>query len=225
MNCAHCGDLITDPRRHRFCSDACGYRAASRRAYVRHRAKIVAARAARRERDKPAFLARAREYSRRWRTAHPNRNRSPKKRDRAQQIAYMRAYNARPDIKARRRARDERLRDQLRTDAKRYRETHRDRMRQLYHRGAHRRRARKRGAESERVDRIVVFQRARWRCQLCGCRTPKRLMGTLRPTAPTLDHIVALAAGGTHTYRNVQCACWSCNTDKRTRALGQPSLF
>jgi 5-methylcytosine-specific restriction endonuclease McrA len=29
--------------------------------------------------------------------------------------------------------------------------------------------------------------------------------------APTLDHIVPLSKGGSHTYDNLQCACFRCN--------------
>jgi 5-methylcytosine-specific restriction endonuclease McrA len=35
------------------------------------------------------------------------------------------------------------------------------------------------------------------------------------PDAPTVDHIIPLAKGGTHTWDNVQLAHWSCNSDKR----------
>jgi len=40
--------------------------------------------------------------------------------------------------------------------------------------------------------------------------TSKRWM----PNAPTVDHIIPLAKGGTHTWDNVQLAHWSCNGDK-----------
>jgi 5-methylcytosine-specific restriction endonuclease McrA len=34
-----------------------------------------------------------------------------------------------------------------------------------------------------------------------------------------------LAAGGAHTYRNVQCACHSCNQAKGAKVVGQLRLF
>jgi len=34
------------------------------------------------------------------------------------------------------------------------------------------------------------------------------------PNAPTVDHIIPLAKGGTHTWDNVQLAHWSCNSQK-----------
>ncbi len=69
-----------------------------------------------------------------------------------------------------------------------------------------------------------VFARDGWRCQLCGCGTPKRLRGTNAPNAPEVDHIVPIAAGGGHVWDNVQCACRRCNHRKRAKPLGQMRL-
>jgi 5-methylcytosine-specific restriction endonuclease McrA len=74
------------------------------------------------------------------------------------------------------------------------------------------------------VTPLKVFLRDGYRCQLCGCATPKRLRGTYKPNAPELDHIVPIAAGGGHTWDNVQCACRSCNHQKRDKPLGQMRL-
>lgn len=82
------------------------------------------------------------------------------------------------------------------------------------------RRARAR-ARSEPVDPLAVFERDGWRCQICGCKTPKRLRGTIDPRAPELDHIHSLALGGSHTWSNLQCACRACNVEKGARSLGQ----
>lgn len=88
-----------------------------------------------------------------------------------------------------------------------------------------RRRARQRGAEAQRVDPFVVFDRDGWRCQLCRRRTPKGSRGSLSDDAPELDHIVPLSKGGAHTYANTQCACRRCNGLKGSRPLGQTLLF
>lgn len=77
------------------------------------------------------------------------------------------------------------------------------------------RRARKRGASAEVFNPLDVFERDSWRCQLCGCKTPKRLRGT---------HNVPLAKGGDHTRQNCQCACRRCNQDKSDRIMGQLRL-
>lgn len=87
------------------------------------------------------------------------------------------------------------------------------------------RRARMHGAGRESVDPIVVFERDGWRCHLCQVRTPRRLRGTLDPCAPELDHIIPLAAGGEHSYRNTACACRSCNGIKGASVQGQLRLF
>lgn len=71
---------------------------------------------------------------------------------------------------------------------------------------------------------LEVFARDDWRCQLCGRRTPKRLRGTYKPNAPELDHIIPMAAGGGHTWDNVQCACRECNIKKHVRIRGQLRL-
>lgn len=89
-----------------------------------------------------------------------------------------------------------------------------------------RKRARKYGVAYEAVNRIRVFTRDGWRCQICGVKTPRALMGKLKPNAPELDHRVPISKGGPHTYANVQCACRSCNIAKGNRSeAGQLPLF
>lgn len=88
--------------------------------------------------------------------------------------------------------------------------------------GEKRRRARiKTNGKSERIVRRKVFERDRWMCRgehHKGRRTlDPRLVGTPDLRAPTLDHIVPLALGGTHTYDNVQCLCRDCNNRKGAR--------
>lgn len=83
------------------------------------------------------------------------------------------------------------------------------------------RRARQRGLMHQSIDPILVFERDRWRCKLCGTRAPKAKRGTIDPDAPELDHIVPLALGGTRTWGNVQCACRACNQKKGATPLGQ----
>lgn len=91
-----------------------------------------------------------------------------------------------------------------------------------------RRKARKvklRGVRVETVNLLKVLERDNWTCQLCGIKTPKKLRGTYDDRAPEVDHIVALAAGGEHSYRNTQCACRKCNIAKSGAAKGQLRLF
>ena len=89
-----------------------------------------------------------------------------------------------------------------------------------------RRKALARGANgSERVSPDRVFMRDGWRCGICGQKTLPSKRGTTHPRAPELDHIVALALGGSHTYANTQTACRACNGRKGAAAFGQLHLF
>jgi len=76
-----------------------------------------------------------------------------------------------------------------------------------------RRRARKREAFAEPVFRRKIFERDRWRCQICG-KAVKRTKEPPHPFAPTIDHIIPLNDGGTHEPANVQCAHFVCNCRK-----------
>jgi hypothetical protein len=92
--------------------------------------------------------------------------------------------------------------------------------------GKHRKRAKRAGVAYEPVNAMLVFQRDGWRCQVCGRSTPKSRRGTNHSNAPELDHRVPLAAGGPHSYDNVQCACRRCNGAKGSRFIvGQLPLF
>lgn len=109
---------------------------------------------------------------------------------------------------------------------------HREMARQKYRESPSRRVAKKRrkamerGARTaDRVDPLVVFDRDGWRCQICKAKTPTRLRGTIESRAPELDHIVALANGGSHSYGNVQCLCRACNIRKGATDYGQLHLF
>lgn len=83
------------------------------------------------------------------------------------------------------------------------------------------RNARIRGVNSEAFDPIDVLSRDRWRCQLCGVKTPKAKRGSIEYNAPELDHIVPLSKGGGHTRANTQCLCRRCNQAKSDTARGQ----
>ncbi len=88
-----------------------------------------------------------------------------------------------------------------------------------------RRKAKQRSVQVEPVNPMRVFERDGWRCQLCGRKTPRSLRGSLSDRAPELDHILPLGKGGSHEYRNTQCACRLCNAAKKDKPLGQTLLF
>lgn len=62
-----------------------------------------------------------------------------------------------------------------------------------------------------------VIKRDKGVCQICGkiCNQNDKRWGSFGPDFPTIDHIVPLARGGTHTWDNVQCVCAICNSYKR----------
>lgn len=94
------------------------------------------------------------------------------------------------------------------------------------HGKSHRKRARRAGVAYETVNRVQVFERDGWRCQVCGCSTPRAWIGSQHPQAPELDHRVPIAMGGGHTWANVQTACRRCNAAKGGwRVVGQLPLF
>lgn len=50
-------------------------------------------------------------------------------------------------------------------------------------------------------------------CSICGieCSFTDKRWGNFGPTYPTMDHIIPLSKGGSHTWDNVQIACGECN--------------
>lgn len=90
----------------------------------------------------------------------------------------------------------------------------------------HRRRARRFGVAYQPINKLKVFERDGWTCQICGRKTPKKLLGSINLKAPELDHRVPISKGGGHTLNNVQCACRRCNINKGNRTnAGQMRLF
>jgi len=75
-------------------------------------------------------------------------------------------------------------------------------------------RAKSYGADVEPINPIAIMERDAWTCHICGVEAPRELRGTMRWNAPELDHIIPLAAGGSHTYDNVACAHRACNLEK-----------
>ena len=89
-----------------------------------------------------------------------------------------------------------------------------EKRRVIARRGAALRAARKRGALFETVDWEAVRQSGT-HCHICGCRLPK--VRTPQNTQP--DHLVALAAGGAHSMRNLSPAHAACNRMRQDEPL------
>ena len=86
--------------------------------------------------------------------------------------------------------------------------------------GKHRARARYFGVEYETVNPLRVYERDKWMCGICKKPVNKRLKWP-NQMCVSLDHVVAMANGGPHTYANTQCAHWLCNTLKSDNDGGQ----
>lgn len=80
------------------------------------------------------------------------------------------------------------------------------------------RRALKRTTQIEPISEKIVYLRDGWICQHCKKRVNKELKWP-HPKSPSLDHIIPLNKGGTHTYKNVQLAHLLCNMSKKDTLL------
>lgn len=66
-----------------------------------------------------------------------------------------------------------------------------------------------------------IAERDGWICQLCGDPVDPSIQDH-GPDSPSLDHIVPVSRGGSHTCDNVQLAHLSCNVRKGNRLPGEP---
>ena len=99
-----------------------------------------------------------------------------------------------------------------------------DKYKQMRADAKRRRRARKYGnGPVDQINALAVYERDGWRCGICGKKVNRKLKHP-HPLSVSLDHIVALAKGGTHTIENVQCSHLICNSYKRDIGTGQLRL-
>ena len=78
----------------------------------------------------------------------------------------------------------------------------------------------KRTTEVESISEKEVYLRDGWICQHCKKRVDKRVKFPDLMSL-SLDHIVPLSKGGSHTYANVQLVHLSCNKSKKDGVLPQ----
>lgn len=78
----------------------------------------------------------------------------------------------------------------------------------------------------ESIPPTEIFLRDGYRCQYCKCKV-RTDVEVPHPRRATLDHIMPISNGGTHTRANLQTACFNCNcVVKRDRIEGnQLRLF
>lgn len=79
-----------------------------------------------------------------------------------------------------------------------------------------RRKARLAGVRTEPVDRAAIILRDRQTCYLCGKQ--------LKWRECTLDHVIPIAKGGSHTYANIRVACGPCNFSKQAKLIAQTAF-
>lgn len=111
---------------------------------------------------------------------------------------------------------DECRRLATRTNKKKLRQDNIEKYSELSRIAEYKRKSLKRAVAYEHIDRDTVFARDNYICQLCSkpidrnAKWPDSLFATL-------DHIVPLSKGGSHTYSNVQTAHLKCNCIKGNR--------
>jgi len=103
-------------------------------------------------------------------------------------------------------------------------ECHQVKRREVAHAAKQRRRALKREAYIAPVFRKKVFESDGYRCHICNKLT-KKTAKVPHPMAPTLDHLVPLAKGGTHEPVNCRTAHFICNSTKGDRLAGDQLLL
>lgn len=96
---------------------------------------------------------------------------------------------------------------------------HKDRL------NSERRDAAKRGAtEAERISRTTVGIRDQWQCGICHHHVDRSLRYP-DPMSPSLDHVVPLSDGGSHTYANVRISHLTCNVSRGNRGYSEQLLL
>lgn len=94
----------------------------------------------------------------------------------------------------------------------------------------HRRRTPARALGDRGITITRLIKRDGPRCYLCNRVTTnnkKTSRGKRPKLMATIDHVIPIAQGGTHTWANVRVACWNCNAKKSARVLNvyEPTLF
>jgi len=81
---------------------------------------------------------------------------------------------------------------------------------ELHRQRSHKRRALEAGSVVGPIDEAAIYAACDNKCVYCGSK--ERL---------ELDHVVAIAAGGSHTQDNLTLACQSCNRSKGAKPLDE----
>ncbi len=80
------------------------------------------------------------------------------------------------------------------------------------------------GVRREVYHDVDIYERDGWMCGICGQKINKRIKHP-DPRSGSIDHIVAISAGGIDVSINLQAAHLRCNQGKGTRSGGQLRLI
>ena len=80
------------------------------------------------------------------------------------------------------------------------------------------------GSTAESIDYPSIFIRDGWVCQICGkpVNPDEKYPSSV---SPSIDHIVPLSRGGSHTFENVQLTHLKCNKQKFTKTLAEYRIY
>jgi 5-methylcytosine-specific restriction endonuclease McrA len=76
----------------------------------------------------------------------------------------------------------------------------------------------------DRITWLELGKRDRWVCHLCNRKVPHKA-GNMDPAGATVDHLIPISAGGSHTWDNVALAHRSCNMARNARGTVQLRLI
>lgn len=89
--------------------------------------------------------------------------------------------------------------------------------------GRERKACRKSGSKCESINKRKVFERDGWICYICN-EPLHRVYDPHDPLSPTVDHVIALANGGSNTYDNVRACHAICNSRKCAKPVEEVIL-
>ena len=75
----------------------------------------------------------------------------------------------------------------------------------------------------EDVNPVDIYEHDDWICQICG-KPVKQGVNGKHPLQPSLDHIIPLSKGGTHTPDNLRCTHLKCNIERGNRGAAQTRM-
>lgn len=76
-------------------------------------------------------------------------------------------------------------------------------------------------AQGDKIDHLALFELHKWICNICKEPIDRQLR-LPNIMAATVEHVIPLCQGGTHTWENVRPAHAVCNFDKADKPMPEP---